>query len=225
MNVKLRAAVAALGLIFLAGSQATGAHLSLAAPAAKSKTLYSAHFRNGAAGWRAIGSGWSLHNGVLNFVGAGAGIFAAPYKPNGNYAIQVKIRLVNWNSVSQTNCCTVDSYGVLFRSNFADPATDSTEGLVGGVFNGSLASLTLIQAAFITASGYPDIYKVATDYDPGHSWHTFRVEVRGNNLKLIIDGSEATRFNNLNRFFANKGIGIISYGAQIQISRFKVVSI
>ena len=209
--------------VLLIGIVAAGttAPTTLAASSAlKTKVLYRANFRAGVHGWRALGTGWSVSNGMATNSGGGAGIFVAPFVPHtSRYAITAKMRLLAWRNL---DCCLVSNFGVVFRSNLGNPLSDNSQGLVGGVYNGSLAGMKIVQAAFTTAHTNPDIYPQAADYDPGHSWHTVRVEVKSNTLVLKIDGNEATRANNLNRYFSNRGLGLISYATQLQVSSFVV---
>jgi hypothetical protein len=65
----------------------------------------------------------------------------------------------------------------------------------------------------------PAEYRVGTD------WHTYRLEARGNNLKLFIDGALRMEMTD-NQHLSSGRVGLFSwYSAQINVRSFKVIAV
>lgn len=201
----------------------SGSSSALASPAAK-KILYQANFRQGKGGWKSGGGTWSIHNGVAGFDGNGAATFIPPYKLHtSKYAIVAKIRLIEYTSGA---CCRSESFGILFRSDGPeDPLSGAASGLVGGIFHLSAFGVTVAKAGIMTVGDQPDIYIPEIDYTPGNDWHLYRVEVRRNDIRVLIDGQEATHFNGLTRFLPNARLGLDAVGSHVEVASFKVIKL
>ncbi len=62
------------------------------------------------------------------------------------------------------------------------------------------------------------------DYDPGTDWHTYRLEVRGNQLRFLIDGNPAVSVTD-NRFLTGQIAGLWSVGTQFSVRRVAVYAL
>lgn len=181
-----------------------------AAPAAPS---YSASWgAGGASGW--IGpSDWKTVDGMLVNDGTGEyssfkPIFAPYHPPSANYAVEAQIR-VSANSAGS-------SFGLVARADGqgggyaggAGSGWDQTTGindLSGGWGAGGLSGRLVQGAAF----------------DPGMDWHTYRLEVRGNTVRLLIDGAEAASVTD-NKYLSTGRVGLWCNTYQVEVRSFTV---
>ncbi|HYT46172.1 MAG TPA: hypothetical protein VEP90_27835, partial [Methylomirabilota bacterium] len=61
-------------------------------------------------------------------------------------------------------------------------------------------------------------------FDPGSAWHTYRVEIKGNTIKLLIDGGvkiDTTDNTNL----SGGQVGFWSQEVQLNIRSFKIIAL
>jgi hypothetical protein len=58
----------------------------------------------------------------------------------------------------------------------------------------------------------------------GSDWHTYRVEVQGNAIRVFVDGTKVFETTD-NRFLTSGLVGIWSQGAQVNIRRFTVMAL
>jgi hypothetical protein len=128
------------------------------------------------------GPNWRFENGLL--VNDGGGIVSqpwleAPYEaPNGGYAVESEIRVVG---VASRHC--EQSFGVVAGGN---------DGVVWG--GGVIYACDGVRRARLTdvtawSEGYNRHRQLdSATFDPGQDWHTYRLEVDGTHLRLLIDG-------------------------------------
>jgi len=170
--------------------------------------LYQADWSTGLDGW--VGSpDWKVQNSMLisngtNLPSATAGpTIRAPYQlaPSGNFAIQARIQ-------APTN-------------GLFDPL----------LFHGS-ATANGWQGYKLTVCGCKDIRITSDDLNdvlgrapfvPGTNWHTYRVEVRGPAMTVIVDGKPLFTAND-SRFLSGRRVGIKS-STQLMVSSFKIMSL
>jgi Domain of Unknown Function (DUF1080) len=191
-----------------------------AQPLHKSRTLYEVKWK----GWQAQRAGWHFHgayikDGLLQVRGTTAAI--APYQIHtANYAVEAKIKL---DSTSDSP----NSFGVLFRSTTTDPDLQGSnvQAMVGGIIQLTLNGDTTSWAAFHSADNNVQMYKPNTEYDPGYSWHTYRVEVRNNSIRLFVDGRQATELKNFSTLFSGTRIGLYTAHSGTEVGTFKVTSL
>jgi hypothetical protein len=58
-------------------------------------------------------------------------------------------------------------------------------------------------------------------FDPGDAWHTIRLEVKGDTVKLLIDGGSVIQEVD-NTYLTGGVIGIFDRGCQVNIRAFSV---
>jgi hypothetical protein len=60
--------------------------------------------------------------------------------------------------------------------------------------------------------------------NPGSGFHTYRVEVKYNMIRLLVDGAQLLSVTD-NRYITGEQVGLWSYDAQLNVSSFKVVAL
>lgn len=190
--------------------------------ATPSNILYETSFQDGMAGWSQGGTGkWSVDNGTLHFDGTGASTLIAPVQvTTSDYAIEAKMQLVR---EGVTTDFSTDAVGLLFRANGPEDVSQLGEqpGIQAG-YLGTPAGTTRLHLAIIgTVDNYPSFVKNSPDFVPGTDWHTYRIEVRGNNLSLYIDGRDALDYN-WNKDFSGTHVGLIAIANEARVASYKV---
>lgn len=132
----------------------------------------------------------------------------APFAPSNvnNYAVEAEIQLVNAEGTG---------FGIVARA--AENA-----GYRIGVRVGCCP-----RAAVIADSGNRFNYGqdiASTEFQPGNEWHTYRVEVQGNTVRLLIDGNVMTEAT-VNQFLTGGEVGLFSISSQINVRSFRVIAL
>jgi hypothetical protein len=155
---------------------------------------------------------WRRLKGMLLNAGTYAGedfapIFA-PYKPEyGDYAVEADIRVIE-NGYS---------FGVVVRAN-------GKEGYAVGVGVGNKHTHICYLDGTIDDWGRTHNCKAEAEkvFDPGTDWHTYRIEVEGNRIRLLIDGIEMASVAD-NMFLSAGRVGLWSSKYQLEVRNFKVI--
>jgi hypothetical protein len=63
-----------------------------------------------------------------------------------------------------------------------------------------------------------------TPFDPGSDWHTYRVEVNGNDIKVLIDGALKLDVQD-NQFLTGAQVGLGDAEAELSISSFTITAL
>jgi 3-keto-disaccharide hydrolase len=205
--------------------------LSIEAPAgvgatstssATGQALFTANWKSGVAGWQVGGGRWHISGGLLTNTIDDPSSLLAPYRlTRANFAVQATIRLAAWrhSGSSEDNV-----FGILFRGagqGAANPAT----GLVGGVARGFLGCDGLYSwAGIATADTDSEVLKETSKFRPEHGWHTYRLEVRGNAMRLLVDGKLRNAVTS-KRFAGQKAVGLYALAATIQVRNFTVIGL
>jgi hypothetical protein len=163
-------------------------------------------------------AGWSYANGLLMNDGSGAlngPWIAAPYLPRTtDYAVEAEIQIVR---VSQDECS--GGAGLIARAN-------GTAGYAAGIAYGIDACKDLHLR--IGSKEPPGIYGGSPiadtkNFSPGASWHTYRLEVKEENVRLLVDGTLMAEGTD-DRYQDAGQVGIWSDGTQINVRRITVVA-
>ena len=159
------------------------------------------------------GPNWFYSNGVL--VNDGQGIVSHPWleapfaPPDGDYALEAEIRVIG---VSGRHC--EQSFGVV--------AGGERDVVWGG---GVIFACDKVRRARLTdvtnwSAGY-NRHRVldATEFEPGGEWHTYRLEVNGAQVRLLIDGELVLEEEDDEA--ADDGaageVGVWSHGVQLEV--------
>jgi hypothetical protein len=215
MMLGAMAAVLALGVLY-------PAH---AAPAGNAtKVLYRTSFRSDMSRWTAGGGKWTLQGGMLTYSGVAGSVVLAPYSaPRTHYAVEAVIKLVAWRD---TGLSESNGFGLLLRARGPVDPTAATAGLMAGVGRGFLGCDGLYsQPSIATADTDLSALKQTSDrFRPGRAWHTYRVEVQGNTIKLLIDGH--SRETVVTKQYAGATrVGLFSLGSQLQVKSFSIMQL
>ena len=194
----------------------TTAPTATSAPPRPNTVIYQANWSGGSGGWP-VGGQWAILDGKLLNNGSSQNgiqygpIFAPFVPPIANYAVEASIQVVQQQSSP--------GFGIFVRA----PTTDDL-GYVGGI------------SGYLDAHGYNDSATLAANnlscdgthpcnpFDPGNSWHTYRLEVRGNSISYYIDGGFIVQLKD-NQYLDPGRVGILCGEAQIAVRSFKVIAL
>jgi hypothetical protein len=184
--------------------------------------LYLADAGHGLDAW--TGPNWSLDDGAL--VNDGRGVDTAPWisaptlpELDGSYAIEAEIQVLG---VARGYC--EQNFGIVAI------AADSGISFGGGLlFTCDEAPLARITDVTDWTDGYnrdPPLASRRLDLEPG--WHTFRLEIQTDWVRLLIDGVlvlEADRDPTRPAESSDPKVGIWSQGVQLAVRRVAIESI
>lgn len=172
---------------------------------------YTANWSQGNDGWNGT-SDWSvyggeLHNSGLNNHSDDTPTITAPFQPNSDdYAMEMTFR----TPTQYNGHC----FGVTVRGS------NSADGTMSGYsinFWCNSRGITSIRAF----SGSSEGSTYDTQFDPGTAWHTLRVEVKLNTIKLFIDGGLLLNVTD-NAYPTGRIIGLWSDQQPLDISSCKI---
>jgi hypothetical protein len=203
-------------------------------PTSTPTTMYGSQWANGTTEWTRGGAGsWSSSGAILAYGGSGGSSFIAPYVNNqADYFVQADIQAVNLDGGANI---FPSGFGIVIRA--PGPVDMSAYGsgnrplLAAGTIqlidhhavpNHSIDRFEAILADpnnFGTDLLY--VNNESVDFNPGTDFHVYRVEVRNNDIRLIIDGHEAVGVNT-NQYFSQTRVGLYSMGARLNVKDFQV---
>jgi hypothetical protein len=174
---------------------------------------WTADWGTGLAGWAGPGD-WKPLDGLL--VNDGTGEYSvfqpilAPYRPAArDYAVEAEIRV--------TSATQASSFGLVVRAGASGTGYaagvgagwDQTTGIsdLTGWWGSADLSGRLVDGAVL---------------DPGTEWHTYRVEVRGNVVRLLVDGTEFAVVTD-NKYLDNGRVGLWCNRYQVEVRSFAVL--
>jgi hypothetical protein len=185
------------------------------------RVLYRASWGGVLAGWNYGGDAWTVQGKLLRYSGDAASDVLSPYRVvRANYALEATIRLVGFKD---TGLSESRGFGILLRSSGAADPTENTVGLVAGIGRGFMGCEGISsQAVFTTGdTDFTSLKQRNASYHPNNAWHVYRVEVRGNAIKLSIDGKVLNSVTT-KRFAGGNFVGLYSLGAQLQVKSFTI---
>lgn len=148
-------------------------------------------------------------------------IILAPYTVTGtaNYAVeaQIKVQRDNIDTGSSYSDC---GFGIIVR---IDSTSSQQTGYIAWIKDQGGNYLPRVHTANIEQASDGTQLAQAT-FDPGTNVHTYRVEVNGNDIKLLIDGAQKLHIQD-NQFITGGNIGFLSIGTQISITSLKVTAL
>jgi len=181
-------------------------------------TLYQTNWQQGQLGWASSGNGaWKVVNGLLLYDGNDRSLIEAPFRTKHvtNYAVEARIQSLG---VTDGN-----SFGMVIRASDS-PDPGYMDGLEAGVYNSNGQSYTAVWRGGVDATNTSDSIIDQSNFDPAKRWHVYRIEVRGNQLKLLIDGQIAVD-TATNRFITGVRVGLFSNNVETSVSSFRVVAL
>jgi hypothetical protein len=172
--------------------------------------LYKADWSDGMNGWAGTPDWKHIPDMLISDGSVWIGMITPPYQPETqDYAIEAQIQLLN-------PVCgnTYQGFGLIAR------AEDEQRAIIGGIncHEAAIASVNFGSSTspFSTIAFQP--------FDPGKEWHTYRLEVKGNTIRLLVDGALLLEEVD-NAIFTNDKVGLFSGSAQINVRNFKVIQL
>lgn len=174
--------------------------------------LYQANWSNGLDGW-AGSQDWKSQGGMLVSDGTyqdtnGSQIsptIEPPYqvKETSDYAVEVRIQQLGGQGCFDA---------VVLRGSVA------TDGVQGYRF-----TIGCYGGATIYAAHGSSLNQIAhVDFDPGNTWHTYRLEAKGTSITAFIDGIQVLGVTDAT-YLSGGVLGMKSEATQIDVSSFKVI--
>lgn len=161
---------------------------------------------------------WQIANRMLVNNGTallGGPTIVAPYQANvSDYALEANIQVVHWNG------CCISEWAMVVRTSS----------------NGNDWQGYSVGDDIVTDAGPDKSVKISTSsgnfgsaianapYYPDSAFHLYRVEVKGNSIKLYIDGGLKLNVND-NTNLTGGQVGFWSFGVQLDISSFKIIAL
>jgi hypothetical protein len=175
-------------------------------PAPTVSVLYRSDWSSGLDGWSGS-DGWTALRGELLCDGRSFDLTVGVVAPleidaTADFAVEAEIRLLRYEISN-------GSFGVMARVQ-----EDGT-----GYAVGHDAADEVVVLRSETGGGRPVLDR--QPFDPGEDWHTYRLEVRGNELRAFVDGGVVLGATD-NRFLTGRRVGLWSSGAQLSVRRFEV---
>ncbi len=138
----------------------------------------------------------------------------APYLVQGtnDYAVEARMQVTGTPIFPLYHPC----FGITVRGN---PVGGSWQGYYVGV--GCNSYLTSV---FITDVNTIDAYLKEVQFAPGTSWHTYRVEVKANTIRFLVDGGLLLELQD-STYLTGGQVGLFCYNAQLSVSDFKVITL
>jgi hypothetical protein len=178
--------------------------------------LYQANWSKGLDDWKGDRN-WSVANGQLLVRTTGTTIIRVPYQPESPfYAIETRVRIVQVLK-------NVDNAFTIFADDSAN-----ADGYQGGINTLAVRQPDLPPPGFAQIA--PDHLDVSAgfqqiDYVPSTNWHVYRVEVRGNEVSLLIDGATVSSGTSKEKTLATTGLGLRCTGFALQISSYRITAL
>jgi len=180
--------------------------------------LYQADWSSGLNGWPGL-YGWKVLDGTLlndGTNGDSENWVAAPYEPGAadiaDYAVEAEIQFVRVTPAHPSYC---GSFGIVVREEYRASAWVDAPGVDCGADG-------ISKQLVIRVPGETPLSAKAFDIDD--QWHTYRVEVKGNGIKLFFDGAPILEAVD-NRYLAGGKVGLWSTLTQISVRSFKVIAL
>ncbi len=157
---------------------------------------------------------WRISNGMLVNDGTAEGggpTIVAPCQLGNivDYAVETKIQVVHWQQ------CCYSQFAIVVR---AASLNDYWQGYsVGDDLQGPTTQISADAGDYGSSLGN-------APFAPGSAYHTYRVEVKGNRIKLFIDSGIKLDVSN-NQHLSGGQVGFWSFGVQLNISSFKITAL
>jgi hypothetical protein len=141
----------------------------------------------------------------------------APVTACGNdYAVEAEVQLISYTGLHTS------SFGVVLR------VSDAGGGYAGGyecAYYGYTCNFgdpyqDEHAAAWVVEDGRPGLKTFR--FAPKQGWHTYRIEARGNQLTVIVDGRAIGTATD-NKYLEGSAIGMWCFHAQINVRAFRLV--
>lgn len=201
---------------------ATATPNATATPRAAPRLVFQADWAHGLSGWEAT-PGWTISGGVLRSDMGPDRQITSPYRPTTpNYAVEFKLQLV---SVSES-LSTPRQYSLSAESA---PGTDGYIALVNNVMlHQCMFACHPQESIYIDPMTNQEASTMLQvhDFEPGSHLLTYRVEVRGPDATLLIEGHQYSFARSAKTSqLATGPIRFYCTGVALQLSDFKIYAL
>ncbi len=165
---------------------------------------------NGTSDWKIL-NGMLLSDGTYNIL-EGPPTIVAPCQLGSitNYAAEANIQVLK---NSYPTCFGIDVRGT--------PTPNGWQGYVGTVYVACNNGNDLLA---LNTDNMNNVNLTSAPFSPGTSFHTYRVEVKDNQIRFLIDGAQLLAVSD-NQYLSGEQVGLWSYDAQLVVSSFKVIAL
>lgn len=182
--------------------------------------LYQAHWSHGLIGWPDA-HGWKVVQGRLESNSSGSATFTIPYRPTvSDYAIEVRIQVVR--SVPPNS-------GYFLISAAKSPGKDGYHaGILDlkGSASRPFGDHPQSQVYLDPTDDMPQGSGIPQDYEPGSGWHTYRIEVQGNEVSLLDNGVQiGSASSDVTDALSNGPIGFSSELVILRVSSLRILTL
>jgi Domain of Unknown Function (DUF1080) len=144
----------------------------------------------------------------------------SPYYIQGttNYAVEARVRVLRQTTGRQLT----PYFGISVRGTSAGNGWQGYWASVIAANSYALGTDLYIQNN--VANNFSQSVLASAPFDPGTDWHTYRVEVNGNDIKVLVDGVLALETQD-NQFLTGGQIGFGTADTELVISSFKIIAL
>ena len=177
--------------------------------------LYRANWSHGLAGWQGS-KAWTTVGGQLVTNSMTTTSIVVPYRPTvANYAIEARVQIAQM-------LVNIHNGFIIYAND--EPGKDG--------YQAQVYQLAL-RGAGMAPPGYIDIATdkliISTfeqhDYQPGDAWHTYRIEVVGDQATLFVDGTQNSVSTTQENAISNGPLGLTSWGFALRVSSFVITAL
>lgn len=183
--------------------------------------LYQADWSHGLASWQGT-QGWQVVQGQLETDPGSSATLAIPYQLSvSNYTIEIRLQIVHL--LSENGASSFDIFAK--REPGRDGYQAGASNLVDSVtrpFGNHPASQVFLDPFQDAApnTGLP------VAYFPGSGWHTYRVEVKGNEVRLLADGVQiGIASSQQTATISNGPLGLSSEQVILRVSSIRILTL
>ncbi len=183
--------------------------------------LYQADWSHGLLGWQGT-QGWKVVQGQLETDSSSSATFTIPYQLSvSDYAFEIRLQIVRMLSQNGGSSFSI----------FATKAPGK-DGFQAGASN-LVGSVTRPFGSHPQAQAYIDPYGdmspntgLPVAYYPGSGWRTYRVEVQGNAVRLLVDGVQiGSASSQQTDVLSNGPLGLSSELVILRVSSVRILTL
>lgn len=178
--------------------------------------LYQANWKHGLAGWHAS-TGWKVVGGQLVIEIPASASIIAPYRPTVvNYAVEVNMQIVRMLRPT-ANGFTLFANGAPGKAGYSGGVVELTPR------EPQLPPPGYAQVTTDKLDGQAGFQEI--DFVPATIWHTYRIEVQGNEAMLFVDGTQVSHATSQEQALSTGPLGMNSTGLSLRVSSFRVTAL
>ena len=183
--------------------------------------LYQADWSHGLVGWQGT-QGWKVVQGQLETDSSGSATFTIPYQLSvSDYALEIRLLIVRLLSQNGGSSFTIFATRAPGKDGFQAGASNLVDS-VTRPFGSHPQSQVFLDPYGDAApnTGLP------VAYYPGSGWHTYRVEVKGNEVRLLADGVQiGNTSSEQTDVLSNGPLGLSSELVILRVSSVRILTL